>query len=198
MESFFYFQKMKQLLFFLLLTGFSVHLSAQELTLIKTGRPHTFEYNNAERIVGQRWGIRFDYFAFNGTDWNALDSINALNQQSETKLAARKGADWNERFRKEVEEEQALQEAFRKRIFAAPGHQKQFLKEGMIHFETGKCKKWYTAYVFEPAKGSEEENITYSVYVVYKISKKHIKQVSSKIQEVQKPIHFAYPENGIL
>lgn len=181
---------MKQItLIFLLFT--CMPLSAQ-LKFTKTGRPQTFEYNNAERTVGKRWGIKFDYVAFDGVNFDLLDSINAQNQVTENKLAAQKGADWNATFRAEVDAELERQKALRNQITGQIKDMPPFPIQ--VHFEQAKCSNQkYRAYVFSQMELEDQRK--YYVNYQYKVNLKNgkIKLVSEKTKE----LHFEYPENGI-
>lgn len=184
---------MNKILFLIIFLAFLADVSGQKNKLIKTGRPESFEYNNAEKVVGKRWGINFGYFAFNGSDFDALDSITALNKVTEDKLAAKKGADWNRQFKMEVGMEMEKQNHFRQQINAEtiglnPDQEK------FIHFEEGFFKNHYKAYVFSQVEKGEQK--PFYTLIVYKVNmnKGSILLKSSR----RKPIDFEYPENGIV
>lgn len=181
---------MKKIILSLLWLGLLFEASGQ-LKLIKTGRPQSFEYNNAERVVGKRWGITFSYIAFNGTDFDLLDSITAVNAVTEKKLEAKKGAGWNEAFRMETDLELKRQQELRTRIMASIKDVPPFPL--MIHFGQGRCKNTYHAYVFSLME--LEDRRTYNVNYRYKANVKTGK-VSLRSEKTT-PIHFEYPENGI-
>ncbi len=165
-------------------------LSAQ-LKMIKTGRPQSFEYNNAERTVGKRWGIEFDYLAFDGVNFDLLDSITAQNQVTEAKIAAKKGANWNTVFRAEVETELKKQNDLRSQIMSQIQDQPPF--PIMIHFEQSKWSRHkYKAYAFSLVISEET---CYQVNQQYKVNLKTNK-ISLKSEKI-KNLHFEYPENGI-
>ena len=166
-------------------------LSGQRLEIIKTGRPETFEYNNAERIVARKWGIEFGYVAFDGVNFDLLDSITARNEVAEKKLAAQKGADWNAVFRKQVDAELKKDDALREQIKTKMGAEVQ---DKMIGLEQAKCNRnQYKAFVFAlPAGENQGKFLIYREYRIHAKSGK-IKLKSTKIRE----IHFEYIENGI-
>lgn len=166
-------------------------LSAQ-YELIKTGRPQPYEYNNAEQTVGKRWGITFGYIAFDGVNFDLLDSITLRNETVEKKLAAKKGAAWNRDFRAEVETELKKQNELR--ALLQPLLKNLDQQDLLIHFEQGKWNQnKYKAFVF----GQIEKDGKRPFYILrtYKIKVKSskIKLRSAKIS----PIHFDYPENDI-
>lgn len=163
----------------------------QRYIIIETGRPQAFEYNNARNIIGKSWGITFGYFEFDGVDFEALDSINALNKIQEDRLALQKGTAWREAFQNEVKGELEKNEVFRAIIRK---QRKAGLTEEMIHLEKRKlCRNHYKAYVFKQVETAGQQY--FHTISTYRINSKRnrIKLTSLK----SRPIHFSYPENGI-
>lgn len=179
---------LKKIILTLALICVTLGISAQ-FELIKTGRPQPFEYNNAAKTVGKKWGITFDYVAFDGVNFDLLDSINARNEATEQKLAARYGADWTIAFRKEVDAELARQNRLRQMIYELPGD-----KPAMIYLEQSRWNtNKYKAFAF--AQVEKDGKRPFYIQQEYKLNLKSgkVKLKSSRM----KPIHFESPENGI-
>ncbi len=182
---------MKNLLFILFLFCTSL-IYSQKYTLYKTGRPQSFEFNNAEKIVAKRWKIDNQYFAFDGVNFALLDSINEINKKSEEKLAAQKGVNWRDAFLMEVN--QVLDKTNQVRLLI----DKEIItlnngSEKFIHFEQGCFKNQYKAYVVSQILEKGERH--FYILQTYNVNLK--KQTFKLKEEKQKPLHFSYPENGI-
>lgn len=182
---------MKSLLILILFSTTSFVFS-QKYTLYKTGRPQSFEYNNAEKIIAKKWKIDFKYFAFDGIDFALLDSINAINEQTTKKLEATKGAKWQDDFLMEVgemlEKTSQVRSAIQKEIVMLNNGSEKF-----IHFEKSCFKNHYKAFVVSQILEKGQRN--FYVLQVYYVNLK--KQTFKLKEEKQKPLHFSYAENGI-
>ena len=165
---------------------------AQKYTFYKTGRPQSFEYNNAEKIVSKKWKIQYKYFAFDGVDFDLLDSINKVNEKTNQKLIAKKGVKWNDEFLIELnqvlDQTNAVRALISKEIVTLNNGSEKF-----IHFEHNCFKNHYKAYVVAQIQEKGERNF-YILQVYYANLKK---QTFKLKEEKQKPLHFSYPENGI-
>ena len=176
----------------LLFISCSTLIYSQKYTLYKTGRPQTFEYNNAEKIVAKKWKIEYKYFAFDGVDFALLDSINAVNKKSTDLLEANKGEKWQDEFLMEVnqilDKTNAVRELINKEIVTLNNG-----SEKLIHFEHNCLKNHYKAYVIGQILEKGERNF-YILQVYYVNLKRNTFKLK---EEKQKPLHFSYPENGI-
>jgi hypothetical protein len=82
--------------------------SSDSLTMLTYGRRSMFLYN-AERIIGRKYGLKFRMVA-GCMVWDELiDSVDRHNRLVSEKLAGTYGAEWEERFKDEVEREYELQ-----------------------------------------------------------------------------------------
>lgn len=182
-----------RILFFCFVIQTSGLIFCQSFRLIKTGRPEKFEYNNALQVVGKKWDLSFEYFAFDGINFETLDSITALNQVVEDKLSQKFGNNWYEDFNQEVNQELQKQNDFRKSLapLIVDLKQQETLK---IHFQKQKCRaKKYNAFVFTQIE--KEGARPFYVLRTYRISAStgKVKLTRNKLT----PIHFEYKENGI-
>ena len=165
---------------------------AQKYTFYKTGRPQTFEYNNAEKILAKKWKIEYKYFAFDGVNFALLDSINEINKKTNDKLVAEKGENWQDKFLMELDK--VLQQTnltraqINKEIVTLNNGSEKF-----IHFEHHCLKNHYKAYVV--AQILEKGERHFYILQVYYVNVK--KQTFKLKEEKQRPLHFSYPENGI-
>ena len=182
---------MKKFLILLFISCSSL-IYAQKYTFYKTGRPQSFEYNNAEKIVAKKWNIEYKYFAFDGVDVALLDSINEVNKKTTEKIEAKKGAKWQDAFLMELD--QVLQQTNQARELIS----KEIVtlnsgSEKLKHFEKHCFKNRYKAYVIGQILEKGERN--FYILQVYYVNVK--KQTFKLKEERQKPLHFSYPENGI-
>lgn len=166
---------------------------SQKYTFYKTGRPQSFEYNNAEKIVSKKWKIEFKYVAFDGNNFALLDSINAINDKTTAKLVAQKGAKWQDEFLMEVntmlDRTNQIRAKINKEIVTLNNG-----SEKHIHFEQYCLKNRYKAYVVGQILEKGERH--FYILQVYHVN---LKKMTFKLkEEKQKPLHFSYPENGIL
>ena len=183
---------LKRCFLLLIFIAFVVSVYGQHYTLIETGRPQSFAYNNARNITGKSWGITFNYFEFNGVDFAVLDSINAANQLNEDGLAKRKGADWDAIFHQEVNAELEKDNRLRARVRQTKGSGYQ--AEDLIHLEKSRWgENRYKAYLFRQLETGGEK--PFYIVSTYRLNtrKERLKLLSSKVR----PIYFSYPENGI-
>ncbi len=167
-------------------------IHAQKYVFYKTGRPQTFEYNNSEKIVAKNWKIDYKYIAFDGNDMLLLDSINAINMQTDEQLKAKKGVKWQDDFLMEVgvtlEKTNQIRKRIEKEIVTLNNGSEKF-----IHFEQSCLKNHYKAYVVAPILEKGERKM-YVLQIYYANLKK---QTFKLKEEKQRPLHFSYPENGI-
>ena len=182
---------LKKLIFILILSTSSI-LYAQKYTFYKTGRPQSFEYNNAEKIVAKKWKIEFKYIAFDGKDFALLDSINELNTQTSKELESKKGLKWEDEFLMDLNQillkTNKLRELIGKEIITLNNGSEKF-----IHFEPHFCKNQYKAFVV--AQVQEKKERKFYVLQIYYVN---LKRETFKLkEEKQRPLHFSYPENGI-
>jgi hypothetical protein len=164
----------------------------QKYTFYKTGRPQTFEYNNAEKIVSKNWKIEYKYVAFDGTNYTLLDSINKINTETTAKLEAQKGVKWQDEFLMEVNQildktNQIRADINKEIVTLNSGSEKH------IHFEQKCFKNRYKAFVV--AQILEKGERRFYILQVYTVN---LKRMTFKLKdEKQKSLHFSYPENGI-
>lgn len=69
-------------------------------------------YENAKRIVGDRWNIHFRSVAQCLISKELKDSTDAFNRHSDSLIAMEYGKKWLQKFEKEIEEEKKLIERF--------------------------------------------------------------------------------------
>jgi hypothetical protein len=94
---------------------FGLNTSAQESYYL-TGRPFSFERNNAIKEVGFRWGLNISYAGNDVAETLGLSAIAAANDSVERIMVQSYGAAWLENFYAQVDQEEALHQRIRQAL----------------------------------------------------------------------------------
>lgn len=81
-----------------------------------TGRPFSFERNNAIKEVGFRWGLNISYAGNDVAEALGLTAIAAANDSVERIMIKSYGAEWLITFFAQVDQEEALHQRIRKAL----------------------------------------------------------------------------------
>ena len=81
-----------------------------------TGRPFSFERNNAIKEVGFRWGLNISYAGNDVAETLGLTAIAAANDSVERIMIKSYGAEWLITFFAQVDQEEALHQRIRKAL----------------------------------------------------------------------------------
>lgn len=107
---------MRYLLFVL---TFCVYGFGLTQTYYLTGRPFTFERNNAIKEVGSAWGITVMYAGSDVVEQLGLDKINKDVNRVDSIMALTRGKEWLSNFYSEVDKQQATHELIRHHLHYA-------------------------------------------------------------------------------
>ena len=94
---------------------FGLNTSAQESYYL-TGRPFSFERNNAIKEVGFRWGLNISYAGNDVAEALGLTAIAAANDSVERIMVQSFGAEWLGTFYEQVDQEEALHQRIRQAL----------------------------------------------------------------------------------
>ena len=107
---------MRHLLFVFTLSVYGFGLTQ---TYYLTGRPFTFERNNAIKEVGSTWGITVIYAGSDVVEQLGLDEINKEVDRVDSIIALTRGREWLSNFYSEVDKQQATHELIRHHLYYA-------------------------------------------------------------------------------
>lgn len=94
---------------------FGLNASAQESYYL-TGRPFSFERNNAIKEVGFRWGLNISYAGNDVAEALGLTAIAAANESVNHMMEKSYGAEWLGAFYAQVDQEEALHQRIRQAL----------------------------------------------------------------------------------
>ena len=183
---------MRYLLFVFTLSVYGFGLTQ---TYYLTGRPFTFERNNAIKEVGSAWGITVIYAGSDVVEQLGLDSINNENQQLDSLIALRRGKEWLGSFYKQVDSTEAIFGRIRKHIYTehiqamGPPKKDAPFEEQKIILHQQKRRTYQASIV------AISNNQTATCIATYLIKWNRSKKM--KLQS-QCAVPYQFPENGII
>jgi len=176
-------------LFFLL----GNNLIAQKYIIYELGRPNSLEYNNAKRIISEKYKINFIYATDEIKDSLDVSMLESQNRLSNKKLATRYDNDlWHQDFYNKVAEELDKHEQMRVFIKTDSSYIKLKATDIRIIFEKKKLSiNSYLGYVV--GWKIENDKSIIRILATYKTSTKKYKLLNLE----NKQLHFSYKVNGI-
>jgi hypothetical protein len=182
---------MRYLLFTLILNVYAIGMGQ---TYYLTGRPTTFERNNAIKEVGMKWAITVMYAGSDVVEQMGLEAINKEIERADSLIALRKGKDWLGSFYSEVDATQATLDLIRQHLYNAiqtlspPKNNAPFEEQKIIIHQLK--RRTYQASIV-----SITDNHTATCKATYFIKWNRMKKM--KLQ-VQCELPYQFPENGII